>query len=316
MTPEIQDGDRQTGSSYISGLKRDRNEIPTATPRFPGSAVSKDVSPTPTDIDRHRKFKMAAAKPEVVVTPVLQQIETKFQRLHLGFRGRPFQRTWYRHGLLSTNTWTSRWRTSNRRLLCVISANISRPTTTVSDWHQILWWQFYLLLRIQVFMVVVGLLIFALITHNNLRFKVRHLEVHVLVDKSPCRRHVRWNGRPRKPRCSRWNFVSTCCRTGVTTTSGLAAAILTFPVSVDVGRCRRQARLNGWPQKPGLDRWNLDSICYRTGVCNNFRYFARHLGICRCSMSVDDVMSWPIHFVICVSKPHPFIFHRSGAMHV
>ncbi len=36
--------------------------------------------------------------------------------------------------------------------------------------------------------------------------------------------------------CSRWNFDSIYYRTGVITTSGLAAAILQFPVSADDSR--------------------------------------------------------------------------------
>jgi hypothetical protein len=47
-------------------------------------------------------------------------------------------------------------------------------------------------------------------------------------DVGECRSQVHWNGRPRKPRCSRWNFDSIYDRTGVTTTSGLLAAILCF----------------------------------------------------------------------------------------
>ena len=46
-----------------------------------------EVSLTRVDINRHRNFKMSAAKVEVVITFVLLQIDTKFQRLHLGFRG-------------------------------------------------------------------------------------------------------------------------------------------------------------------------------------------------------------------------------------
>ena len=60
----IQDGGCQTGSSYCFCSIIDRNEIPTATPRFSGSADTMDLSPTP-------KFKMAAAKPEVVIPFVL-----------------------------------------------------------------------------------------------------------------------------------------------------------------------------------------------------------------------------------------------------
>ncbi len=68
----------------------------------------------------------------------------------------------------------------------------------------------------------------------------------MLDDVGECRRHVRWNGRPLKPRCSRWNLVSMYYRNGVKTTSGLAAAILRFrcrPMTVDI---RLMSYLQHW----------------------------------------------------------------------
>ena len=61
------------------------------------------------DIGRHRKYKMTAAKPKVVISHVLQQIDTRFQRLYPGFQGCPTRRTYCRHPLTSIDT---RWRRS------------------------------------------------------------------------------------------------------------------------------------------------------------------------------------------------------------
>ena len=80
-TPKTQDGDCQTGSSNISRSTTDRHAVPTAIPRFSGLPDTMISLPTPSDVDRHPKCKMAVAKPEVVICHVLQQIYTRFQRL-------------------------------------------------------------------------------------------------------------------------------------------------------------------------------------------------------------------------------------------
>jgi hypothetical protein len=75
------------------------------------------------NIRRHRKYKMTAAKPEVVISHVLQQIDTRFERLNLGFLGRPTRRTHRRHSPTSTDTVKARWRPPTG------SSNILRSTT-------------------------------------------------------------------------------------------------------------------------------------------------------------------------------------------
>jgi hypothetical protein len=55
------------------------------------------MPPTPSDFDRHRKRKMAAAGPEVVVSRILYQIASKFQSLYVRFRGRPIRWTHLRY---------------------------------------------------------------------------------------------------------------------------------------------------------------------------------------------------------------------------
>ena len=91
--PEIKNGGRQTGSTYISRSKTDRHAVRTARPGFSGSPDSTDSSPSPADVQRQPKRKMATGKPEVVLFHALQQTDTRFQRLYLGFRGRQTRRT-------------------------------------------------------------------------------------------------------------------------------------------------------------------------------------------------------------------------------
>lgn len=78
---------------FISPRINDRDEILTAIPMFSGSSSSKESRSTLADIDRYRKYKMAAAISDIVICPVLDWIEARFQRLHLHLRGHPIQRT-------------------------------------------------------------------------------------------------------------------------------------------------------------------------------------------------------------------------------
>jgi hypothetical protein len=76
---------RQTGSSCNTRSILDSVEIPKPIHRYSGSTKSSDSSPTPSDIDRDRKHKMAAARPEVVVSrfgiSTLSSIEREIQLL-------------------------------------------------------------------------------------------------------------------------------------------------------------------------------------------------------------------------------------------
>jgi len=68
---EIQNGGRQTGSTYISGSILDSSEIPKATPMFQwtiGAMACTSMSYVfPVDVE----FNMAAAKPEILITYVV-----------------------------------------------------------------------------------------------------------------------------------------------------------------------------------------------------------------------------------------------------
>src|SRR5664279_238735 len=92
---EIQDGGRQTGSTFISASIPDSNEIPTATPMFSGSRNSMVITRLPPYVTGSRKFKMVAVKLEVLLYQLLYQIATKFQRLLLCFRGPGFPTSGY-----------------------------------------------------------------------------------------------------------------------------------------------------------------------------------------------------------------------------
>jgi hypothetical protein len=84
---EMQYSCRQTGSTYISGCRTDRREIPTALSNFSGLSISVELMSIQHDVDRHPKNNMAAAKPEVLISQAAGQIEEKFQRLFPNFSG-------------------------------------------------------------------------------------------------------------------------------------------------------------------------------------------------------------------------------------
>jgi len=93
-SPEIQNGSLQTGSTYISACRQDRNAMSTAKPMFSGSS-------NPAELLRiifHRtgsgKFKMAAIILEVLISPLLDKIGTRFQRLNLCFWGPAMQQNY------------------------------------------------------------------------------------------------------------------------------------------------------------------------------------------------------------------------------
>src|SRR5208282_430566 len=83
----FEDGGRQTGSSYISASRQDINAVPTANPRFSGSSNPMELWRIVPDVTGSRFLKMAAAKPEVVISHLPDKISTPFQRLTPHFRG-------------------------------------------------------------------------------------------------------------------------------------------------------------------------------------------------------------------------------------
>ena len=83
----FKDGGRQTGSIYISASKPDSDAVPTTNPPFPGSSNVMALLRILPDVTGSRLLKMAAAKPEVLISQLPNQIATPFQRLTHHFRG-------------------------------------------------------------------------------------------------------------------------------------------------------------------------------------------------------------------------------------
>src|SRR5664279_746688 len=81
---EIQDGGLQTGYTYISASRQDRSEIPTANPTCSRSSNSMGLVGILCDQTGSGKSNMAASKPDILISQLLDKIETKFQR-HIGF---------------------------------------------------------------------------------------------------------------------------------------------------------------------------------------------------------------------------------------
>jgi len=66
--------------TYFSASTHDSNVIPTATLIFMRSSNSVELVPILPDVNGSRKSKMAAAKPEVHVSQIVNMIESKYQR--------------------------------------------------------------------------------------------------------------------------------------------------------------------------------------------------------------------------------------------
>src|SRR5664279_272409 len=98
--PDNQDGCLQTGSTYNSACRLDRRAISAATPMFSGSSNPTKLLRITTDVSRSGKSKMAAAKPEVIITQLVVQIETRYQRLPPCFRDHTTR--WHYVGLYPT----------------------------------------------------------------------------------------------------------------------------------------------------------------------------------------------------------------------
>ena len=69
---------------------------------------------TSVPADRHPKSKMAAYKPDVVISQEWNEISTRFQRLSPCFRGTPTQQAHRLHRHLPTDTRNPRWQPINR----------------------------------------------------------------------------------------------------------------------------------------------------------------------------------------------------------
>ena len=106
-------------------------------PGFSGSPNSMDSLPTSADIDQYRKLNMATAKPEVVISYVLRQIDTWFERLYPGFPSHPTGLTHHQHPPTSTDIGNARWRPSNRKQLYITLYN---SYTRGSNGYTLVFW--------------------------------------------------------------------------------------------------------------------------------------------------------------------------------
>src|SRR5664279_409744 len=100
LKPEIQDSCLQNGSTYNSACRLDRKAISAATPMFSESSNPMKLLRITSDVSRSGKSKMAAAKPEVIITQLVDQIETRYQRLSPCCRGHTTR--WHYVGLYPT----------------------------------------------------------------------------------------------------------------------------------------------------------------------------------------------------------------------
>src|SRR5208282_1359077 len=89
--------DTKTGSTYISASIQYSIKILTAKPIFLGSRNRMAQVPILSDVTGSKKFKMAADKPEVLISRLLDKIASKFQRQSLCFRGPETEWHWCRY---------------------------------------------------------------------------------------------------------------------------------------------------------------------------------------------------------------------------
>src|SRR5208282_1764955 len=82
LTPNFRDP-----ATHISASRPDSNAVPTANPPFSGSTNSAALLTILPDVSGSQNSKMAAAKPEVLISQLLDQLATPFQRLPHTFSG-------------------------------------------------------------------------------------------------------------------------------------------------------------------------------------------------------------------------------------
>ena len=92
-----------------------RNEIPNDFGGFSRTPDSMKVVPTMSRDCRCPFPNMAAAKPEMYLSPVVGELETKFQMIFGGFQGRPTQRKWFRQRHVTAEVISPTWQPPNRK---------------------------------------------------------------------------------------------------------------------------------------------------------------------------------------------------------
>ena len=102
-------------SSNISAPRRGRNEIRNARTTLLGTSFSMELFPTLWDETGSQKSKMAAAKPEVLDSQLLGEVETKFQMLYPHCWGPASQGSCFQYCGMKPEARNKKWRPPNRK---------------------------------------------------------------------------------------------------------------------------------------------------------------------------------------------------------
>jgi len=94
-------------------------ENPTAIPTCVGTRFPRELLTTLFVVHGSQKSKMADAKPEVLVSQLLHEILTKFQRLPPHNRGSAFQWSCCEYCRMKPEARNPRWRPPNRKYLYI-----------------------------------------------------------------------------------------------------------------------------------------------------------------------------------------------------
>ena len=112
----------KTGKTSISACRHDRNEIPTDITMFSRSSNPNGQSALLLNLTGS----MASFKPEVLISQLVDNMWTKFQRLYPCFRGWATRRDKWQYcpmsGYIENRRW--RWMTGSRNNITYISASI------------------------------------------------------------------------------------------------------------------------------------------------------------------------------------------------
>src|SRR5664279_4285390 len=105
----------------ISGSRQDSNDISTATSLFSGSRNPMVLLWILPVVAGSGKSKMAAFKPDILISQLQDKIATKFQRLTLHFQGPATQWDWLEYCATKPEVKNPIWRPTNRIYLYLSS---------------------------------------------------------------------------------------------------------------------------------------------------------------------------------------------------
>ena len=114
---KIQNGGIRTGTINISARRWDRNEISTAKPTFSDSGNPMGLRRILCNPTGSGKSKMAAYKPEVPISRLVDMISKKFKRVYLLSRLHVIQWDWREYFITKPEVENPRWRPPNWKYL-------------------------------------------------------------------------------------------------------------------------------------------------------------------------------------------------------